>query len=219
MRKVLALILLVSIASFSFAKEPANLSKAKANVIQYVKSGQYTKRVTAVYHRAVENLKKRMTLHKTQHEQKKLAVVLDIDETVLSNYDHMKHVSFGGSKETIQSYIAQGDDPVLQPALKYIRFAQRNNVEVFFVTGRSEMFREPTIKNLHKAGIAKWNKLFMRPENYHARSIIPFKSEMRAKIENLGYKVVASIGDQWSDIRGGHVEKGYKLPNPFYTIP
>jgi hypothetical protein len=30
---------------------------------------------------------------------------------------------------------------------------------------------------------------------------------------------VLNIGDQASDLRGGHAEKTILLPNPFYSIP
>jgi hypothetical protein len=34
-----------------------------------------------------------------------------------------------------------------------------------------------------------------------------------------GFVIIASIGDQWSDLEGGHAERVFKVPNPFYLIP
>jgi hypothetical protein len=31
--------------------------------------------------------------------------------------------------------------------------------------------------------------------------------------------VVVNLGDQMSDLDGGHAERMYKLPNPFYFVP
>jgi hypothetical protein len=31
--------------------------------------------------------------------------------------------------------------------------------------------------------------------------------------------VIVNVGDQWSDLRGGYALRGFKLPNPMYTIP
>jgi hypothetical protein len=31
--------------------------------------------------------------------------------------------------------------------------------------------------------------------------------------------VLETIGDQWSDLEGGHAERAYKLPNPMYFLP
>ena len=33
------------------------------------------------------------------------------------------------------------------------------------------------------------------------------------------YHIIATIGDQASDLAGGHAECGFKIPNPFYFIP
>lgn len=219
MKKGLLVALLCMMSVLGFANEPSNLMKAKERVVQYVKSGEYKRQLTNVYHDARLYLKMRIAKHKAQKEQKQLAVVLDLDETLLSNYPHMEHFGFGGDKQLIEDYIAKGDDPVLPSAFRFVQFAQKHDVAVFFVTGRSESYRVATEKNLHKVGVNHWKHLYMRPDSYHAGSIVPFKTAMRAAIEKQGYVVVESIGDQWSDIKGGHVEKGYKLPNPFYLIP
>jgi hypothetical protein len=41
-----------------------------------------------------------------------------------------------------------------------------------------------------------------------------YKSATRAHIESLGYDIVASFGDQFSDLAGGFADKTFKLPNP-----
>jgi hypothetical protein len=38
-------------------------------------------------------------------------------------------------------------------------------------------------------------------------------------IQEKGYTVVVNIGDQFSDLAGGHTERVFKLPNPYYFIP
>ena len=48
---------------------------------------------------------------------------------------------------------------------------------------------------------------------------IAYKSRERARIERRGYTIVANVGDQDSDLAGGHAERAFKLPNPFYFIP
>jgi predicted secreted acid phosphatase len=48
---------------------------------------------------------------------------------------------------------------------------------------------------------------------------IHYKSATRAHIESLGYDIVASFGDQFSDLEGGYADKTFKLPNPNYYLP
>jgi acid phosphatase len=50
-------------------------------------------------------------------------------------------------------------------------------------------------------------------------SAADFKVPQRRKIEAAGYTIIANIGDQPSDLAGGHAERTYLLPNPFYRIP
>jgi hypothetical protein len=48
---------------------------------------------------------------------------------------------------------------------------------------------------------------------------IHYKSATRAHIESLGYDIVANLGDQYSDLQGGHADRTLKLPNPTYFLP
>ena len=48
---------------------------------------------------------------------------------------------------------------------------------------------------------------------------IQYKSGTRAYIESQGYNVVADFGDQFSDLKGGHADKVFKMPNPNYYLP
>ena len=34
----------------------------------------------------------------------------------------------------------------------------------------------------------------------------------------LGYRIIANVGDQESDLTGGGADRSFKLPNPFYFI-
>ena len=73
---------------------------------------------------------------------------------------------------------------------------------------------------LKQAGYTSWKKLYLEPTNYkqHHKSAIPYKSSIRKKIQNKGYRIIFSMGDQISDFEGGYTEKGFKLPNPYYLI-
>jgi acid phosphatase len=59
----------------------------------------------------------------------------------------------------------------------------------------------------------------MVPEGARFASAAEFKSPVRASIERSGYTIIANMGDQPSDLEGGHAERSFLLPNPFYRIP
>jgi len=64
--------------------------------------------------------------------------------------------------------------------------------------------------------LGRSGNLVLRPSD--AEGTRAYKSAARADIEADGYRIVLNVGDQDSDLRGGHADKAYKLPNPFYFI-
>jgi predicted secreted acid phosphatase len=205
-------LLILSIPSFA---EPVNLSLVKKEIEQYHDAGMYEKELTEAIEKAHNFILEQSKLNK----DKKLAIVLDIDETSLSNYDKMVKREFIGDKERIHQEILAADSPVIAPMLALYKDSLEHNIKVFFVTGRVESERKATEANLLRAGYSNWADLILRPQDYHKPSIIPFKSKARQSITNKGYTILASIGDQSSDIAGGFAMKGFKLPNPYYYLP
>lgn len=198
------------------ATEPASLYQAKKSLIQYHDSGQYDKDIATIINRAMLYLKARIA--QPLSHSKKLAIVLDIDETSLSNYPSMLKLGFGGSEEDIKKAEIAAIDPVISPTLKLYQYAKANQIAVFFVTGRPENERDITILNLKKVGYQDWNGLILKPTDYKLKSIVQFKTLERKKIIDQGYQIVLNIGDQLSDLSGKYAEKSFKLPNPFYYL-
>ncbi len=209
----------IAYAQLGLAKEPKNLYLVKQTLIKYHDSGEYQKDQSKVVDQAMLYLKNRLANEKKTNSDKKLAIVLDIDETSLSNYPDMLRLNFGGTFGEIDNAENHGNDPVIEPTLKLYNYAKANNVAVFFVTGRTDSSKDPTMKNLVNAGYQKWDGLQLKPENYHEKSASIYKIGEREKIEKLGYDIVLNMGDQESDLMGGHADKTFKLPNPYYFIP
>jgi predicted secreted acid phosphatase len=97
---------------------------------------------------------------------------------------------------------------------------------VFFVTGRRqternyEMTSGWTLRNLDVAGYGPVDAEHLYLRDSHAGgTVAEYKSSARADIEKKGYTIIANIGDQNSDLAGGHAEMTFKVPNPFYFIP
>jgi predicted secreted acid phosphatase len=212
-------ILACTLFSQSLFAEPPNISLLKQEIQAYHDSGTYQKELKQVIYCATNFVNHRANTNNKSAHPEKLAIVLDIDETSLSNYYHIVAHQFSVDHEQIHRDILAANAPVIKPMLQFYNDALRHGVTVFFVTGRRESERNATIKNLKAAGYHDWSGLYLRPENYKDASIIPFKSQARASISKLGYTVIASIGDQHSDLKGGYAEKTFKLPNPYYYLP
>lgn len=208
-------LLALPLSTFS---EPANLGLQKLELQRYFDSGRYYSDIDARIRDAKYYLRFRITQNKRLKSPKKLALVLDIDETSLSNYEDIKRFQFGGTPEEIEAANADGHDVPLPSTLNLFNFAKENGIAVFFVTGRKEFERNNTIDNLHNAGYKNWDGLIMAPNDYRKVSIIPFKVMSRHKIEEMGYDIVLDVGDQYSDLKGGYTDMVIKLPNPFYYL-
>ncbi len=202
----------------SFA-EPANLTLLKQKIQAYHDSGTYQKELSHVLSQANIFILHRSALNAHLLHPKKLAVVLDIDETCLSNYDKMVARQFGGPGKPWHDEALAADAPAIKPMLSFYNGLLKHGIAVFFVTGRTDAEALATKKNLKAAGYHDWSGLYFKPNQYKMPSAIPFKSHTRALITQKGYTIIASIGDQKSDLKGGYAEKGYKLPNPYYYIP
>jgi hypothetical protein len=171
----------------------------------------------------------------------KPAVVFDIDETSLSNWEQIYRNQFafvasggcdgGASTPCGQRAWELGARAVaLAPTLELFGFLKASKdkngaaVALFFITGRSEdpVERAATELNLRDAGYEGWQHLYMRPRNNPGANVSVYKTDMRREIEK-DHVIVANLGDQYSDLigdaDGDHAERCYKLPNPFYFIP
>ena len=172
----------------------------------------------------------------------KPAIVLDIDETSLSNWEQIYHNKFGyvpsGACDLkAQSACGQRDwelsaqATAIGPTLDLFNFAQKlkgkngEPVAIFFVTGRYEdpFERLATEWNLRKVGYDNWRGLFMRPDSSRDDKFVSrYKTLSRIKIE-ANHTIIANVGDQLSDLvgdqNGDHAERCFKVPNPFYFIP
>lgn len=208
----------VAVPHPAYAAQPANLGVLKSAVVEYHDSGDYAKDLNKKISGAQKYLQRRIEANSQAEHPSKLAIVLDIDETSLSNYDTMRTHDFGATHDALDKMLSNADASPIKATRQLYQYAVQNNVKVFFVTGRKDKFRDATIKNLKAAGYPQWTKLIMEPNNYHNNSVVPFKSSARKQIAEAGYDIVINMGDQQSDLDGGYADKTFKLPNPYYYI-
>jgi predicted secreted acid phosphatase len=180
-------------------------------VRDYHDSGQYDRDLAAVDASARGYLEERL---KVWRSKRRPAIVLDIDETSLSNYAGLLASGFTTVGNVINPVTATGK--AIAPTLALYQRARAKHVAVFFVTGRPPEIAGITALNLVNEGYDKgWDGLYTKPTSSGTQQ---FKSSTRASIEQRGYDIVANIGDQESDLDGGHADRAFKLPNPFYFI-
>lgn len=204
------------------ATPPPSLVETKREVSAYVDSGRYEAEVAAVVDQA------RAFLESRARRGGKLAIVLDVDETALSNLPSLRANDWGfivsGPCDLprgpcgLGAWIALARSEPIRPVLALARLARERDVAVFFLTGRPERLRAATERNLQAAGY-EWTRVLLKPDPLSTQSAVEFKAPERKKLVDEGYTIIVNMGDQMSDLEGGFAERTYKLPNPFYLVP
>jgi hypothetical protein len=190
-----------------------NLATIKGEIVRYHDSGLWAETIERVAAEA------RARLDELLPTSKRPALVLDIDDTALSTYSLQRRLFFGFMEEEWDRWMADQSPPANRGILDLYEYAQKRGVAVFFVTGRREFARTATERQLRTAGYDTWAGLELKPTHYQQQSVVPYKAGARERIEAQGYDILVNVGDQWSDLDGGHAVATFKLPNPIYVIP
>jgi acid phosphatase len=157
---------------------------------------------------------------KARKPNEKVAIVFDIDETVLSNWAEMAKLGLGFYQPLEDEWERSEKAEAIPGSVALYKQAVVSGVAVFFITGRPDAMREVTAANLRDQGMSEWKGLVLRSNEEQHETAVIYKSSERRKIVEQGYTIIMSIGDQWSDLDGEpRAELSVKLPNPFYFIP
>lgn len=178
--------------------------------------------VSAVMRDAETYLNARIQAYKQTTPSYKLAIVLDIDDTSLSHYKVFKKNNFYITPQVIESCYQEAASPAVRPVLNFYQKSIEKNVSLFFITARKPLHPSTNLcfltkKNLNDAGFRNYAGLFL-PEGKNANlPTVDFKTRIRKSLEEeRGYKIILNIGDQQSDLDGGHAEKSVRIPNYLY---
>ncbi|HSS22123.1 MAG TPA: HAD family acid phosphatase [Pyrinomonadaceae bacterium] len=202
------------------AKVP-NIYEVRKQLDTYVDSGAYDREIAGLLVPAHRWLQKRA------HTATKPAIVLDVDETSLSNWPATRingwyRLTEGGCDLekgpcNMRVYQAMARSKAIPATLALAQEARRLGVAVFFISGRPVRLLDATEKNLKEQGY-EFAELILRPPDSTSPSVVDFKAPERRKIQEQGYTIILNVGDQQSDLDGGYAERTYKLPNPVYFV-
>lgn len=204
--------------------QPANIGDVKTEATRYYDSGAYLTDLQLAAWLAIP------WINEAAKVAEMPAVVFDIDETALSNWEAITASDFGRVIGGPCNDLPQGPcgwrawdltarSTVIPPTRDVFNTAKDRGAAIFFVTGRPESQRAATERNLAAVGYTGYTRLIMEPDGAHYVSAADFKAPQRQAIEQEGYTIIANMGDQPSDLAGGFSERTFLLPNPFYRIP
>ncbi|MGW8782320.1 HAD family acid phosphatase [Streptomyces sp. NPDC055796] len=127
----------------------------------------------------------------------KPAIVLDIDNSSL---------------ETDFHWFWTFPTPAISEVRDLTRYANDHGVAIFFVTARPGIIQSLTERNLKAVGYPVTG-LYVRDLPDLFDEVSAYKTDKRAEIESRGYTIIANIGNNNSDLVGGHAERTFKLPD------
>ena len=148
----------------------------------------------ALYYQGFNVAKWRLAESLKRKPAKKLAVVVDIDETILDNSPYQasainKNYTYPtGWKE----WIAASQAKALAGALDFITFAHQKKVAVFYISNRKISGKAATIANLKSLGFP------FKEDNILLRTKESSKKSRRAQVLK-NYSIALLIGDNLDD--------------------
>jgi predicted secreted acid phosphatase len=231
-RKIALSIVVLTITSTIYSRpvmppRSVNVPNTINRAIRYHDISDYEQQITQVANHAQAWFLKRIT-KETDASKKKLAVVFDIDETLVSNYVIISTylegiISALNSLHNGRNFEIKYNESFYGrafPAMKQLfNTVKGEQVAIFLITANQEKNKAYTATKLRRLGYQGWEKIFFKPNTYRKESAAPYKTSIRKQLTQSGYKIIFNIGDQDSDLAGGYAEKKFKLPNPYYYIP
>ena len=175
------------------------------------------------------------------------AIVLDVDDTSLATWNYEIFSNWAFNPTTNGTYVTNQLFPAVPGMVAMANTAAGEGYAVFYLTGRGATQEAATLGNLTSDGIGVdagfpapttlndgEDGLFTKPavadypdylkaacagDPNGSCTTVHYKTATRAHIESLGYDIVANFGDQFSDLKGGHADRTFKMPNPNYSLP
>lgn len=156
------------------------------------RSGEYK----ALCFQAYNLARWRLDLLLEQAHTKPLAIITDIDETVLDNSPYTIHRIRNNkpyNDTTWMEWTARAEADTVPGALSFLKYAKSKNVSIFYITNRLEAEREVTLKNL-----GKWGFPDIAPGHLLLKKETSGKEARRQQVLR-DHEIALLIGDNLSD--------------------
>jgi 5'-nucleotidase (lipoprotein e(P4) family) len=186
----------------------------------------------ALCYQAYNLAKLRLDQRLSSRRAKKPAIVLDLDETVLSNLPYYLTLYLEGeeySEESWRIWVEHRAAEAIPGTKEFLDYAKSCNVEIFYISNRSEKSIDATFDNIAALGLP------ITRDHLLLKNEIDSK-ETRREVVRQGFEIILLIGDNLIDFnelfdkkptskhRDELVTKNYKdygdkfimLPNPLY---
>jgi len=133
-----------------------------------------------------------------ENQGKKLAIITDIDETVMDNSPYSAQMILDNHEYTSQTWkdwVNKAEAKEVPGATAFLNYAKSKGVEVFYVSNRKVDEVEATIKNMLLLGFPFADKAHIYPKTD--------KSSKKSRFDEVAktHKVLLYMGDNLSDFK------------------
>jgi 5'-nucleotidase (lipoprotein e(P4) family) len=131
-----------------------------------------------------------------QAHEKPLAIITDIDETLLNNSPNTVQQSLSNKdfdSESWYDWTSKANADTIPGALNFLKFASANGVSIYYITNRDEKERAGTIQNLQKFNFPDADNIHLLPKQSTS------SKEIRRQQVMKDYNVVLLLGDNLGD--------------------
>ena len=163
---------------------------------------------------------------KTEKNSDNLAVVVDLDETVLDNSLYQVERWKAGlsfTQDSWSEWVNREEAGLVPGAMEFLKAVRKKGVRVVFVSNRMNKNLEPTRRNLLALEVLAPNDLFLlRLDKDDVKEVRRREvNEGKARMKKVGpLKVVGYVGDQMGDFPSDQTKEfgktSFLLPNPMY---
>lgn len=169
------------------------------------------------------------------------AVVFDVDSTLLSDYGNEEDMNFNYNSALNGIWVNNALMPAVPGMPGLLQYLHNQGYTIYAITGRPASQQAATLTNLAGAGyttdgtpsgtpLIDTSHLYTKDvanqpwvdctlDGNPACSTVEYKALTRQHIESAGFTIDMNVGDQWSDLEGGHAAATQKMPNPSYFLP
>jgi 5'-nucleotidase (lipoprotein e(P4) family) len=183
---------------------------------------QKSAEMRACYYQAYQLAKLKVNEHVAAHTgTKPMAVIFDIDETLLDNSPYEVHLIKTGThytRENWKEWTQKAQAKALPGALDFTKYAQSKGVEVFYISNRKIDEMESTLSNLRTEHFPNADSLHLL---LRALDQSGDKSSRRNQLLQT-YDVLLYVGDNLTDFSEEFAKRGtdlgFGLVDSLYTL-
>lgn len=198
----LAILLSTALFSCSSTKQTTIATSNHDKLIMAVAWYQHSAEMTALYYQGFNIARQRLDQAvDTNLSARQLAVVVDIDETMLDNSPfETTLINNEDFQKGWYGWTAKASARALPGALEFAKYAQSKKVDIFYITNRDDNERAVTLKNLQNQGFpfATEDHLLTKSDLSYTTGNTSSKTGRRARVSE-SHEIILLIGDNLND--------------------